>query len=612
MTAAAVERGRVVRAWVAGVLAGIYSPEPDEEIWEWAERTLRIPATENEEMGGMHVDFDLSPYVRPLMHWVRRPGKGEFWVRKSSQVGFTMAVLVIICWMMVHRPGNVGYAVDTLDEARKISKTRLQRWIKQNGLLDEMGESEDAISNLTYYLRGMTVYMLGAFSPGGWANKSITLFILDEVDKHPYIEGEGTTVALARERIKRPKNAKIIGFCTPGETGQIQAEWARGTREEWRFPFPCCGHEQALKWENFTFGTKEFKDLAGGYLREVVEREAYFRCELCGGKLKDGQKKAAMKHGRAVATAEIHGRVRSMHVWDAYSNFVTFGQLALEWIDAQGDETLLERYYRGRRGEVYEKHGRTLKHADILACRAGYARGTVPFRPLLLMQLVDIQGDVQKAVKLAVDSKENLWVVDWFVSLSLTEAAEWHAEPVLGPGGEEFVVTDGMIDEGHRTADVRRLCLESFLGVFWPVKGAATSQVRETISTFFPTVPELGEEICCYRIAEDQFKWKLLRMIADRDKRAKKGEPQIFFPADVEDDPEFMGEMIAERPVKKKNSLGRETWVWEKKGPNDFWDCVKYGLALWAVKRLVLTEQLKEAAAGGDAPAGDFDTDGGA
>lgn len=588
----------LVKEWVSGVLRGIYQPEPHEEIWEWAERTLRIPSTENEEKAGLHWQLADSPYVRPFMHWLKRPGKGEFWIRKSSQVGITMAVLICICWMIVHRPGNVAYAIDSIDEARKISRTRLQRWITDNSLLEDINEDADSLNNLTYYFRGMTVYMLGAFSKGGWANKSIVLFILDELDKHPYIEGEGTTTELARERCKRPKNAKIIGFSTPGETGQITSEYKTGTMEEVRFPFPCCGHSQALKWDNFVFGTKEFKDLAGDYDLGKVNTGAYFKCELCGERLLEAHKRKAMTLCDNFPTnPKAIPAKRSMQIWDAYSNFVTFGQIALQWIHAQGDVTKIERFMRGVRGEDYEKEGRALKHADILDCRGPYRRGHLHFAPVEIFQAIDIQGDVQKAVKVAVDSRGSLFVVDWYISLVLQEALEWSLEPVLGPDGTEYFVNAGLIDEGHRAKDVRQLCFDTLIDFaamgrigFYPVKGAASSQVREVIGTSLMWVGG-DDEIMAYRIAEDQFKWQLLKLITEHAKhrRTKPGETPppgiIYFPEDCDDDDTFVAEMCNERPIMKKNSFGREKWEWEKLGPNDFWDCVKYTLAVWMIRR---------------------------
>ncbi len=593
-----------LRKWVVGVMAGIYQPEPDEEIYEWAERTMRIPATENEEMAGMLWTSATTPYVRELLEWVKRPGKGEFWIRKSSQVGLTMAVLIVICWMIVHRPGNIAYAIDSVEEARKISRTRLQKWIEENKLLDEIGENEDSLNNLTYFFRATTVYVLGAYSKGGWANKSIALFLLDELDKHPYIEGEGTTVALAKERCKRPKNAKIIGWSTPGDTDQITTEFKRGTMEEVRFPFPCCGHEQALKKENLVYSSREFKDLAGGHDLDKVAAEAYFKCELCGGKLLDAQKMAAMQKCRNVPTnPKPAPGVRSMHLWDAYSPFITFGKIALEWIEADGKVALLERLYRGTFGEQFEKSGATLKNEDVLSCRGKkedgtyYERGNLPFRPLWFIQVTDVQGDVQKTAKIAFCPAGNLWVIDWKITTSLSDAFDWIDVPVPGPDGEMFYCEEGFCDEGHTTKRIREECLErtriDSLAAIWPVKGVDVRQVAELVSTNYRWVGGEGsEEILVYSIADRPFKKELLFMIKDRAKRAKKRRMQLFIPSDTDEDDAFVDELCNEHPFMKKNkTTGKEYEDWKKTGPNDFLDVVKYALGMWTVKRALLRAQ---------------------
>jgi hypothetical protein len=224
----------------------------------------------------------------------------------------------------------------------------------------------------------------------------------------------------------------------------------------------------------------------------------------------------------------------------------------------------------------------------------------VPFVPVLLCQAIDIQGDVQKAVKVAFDEKGDAWVVDWFISMVLSEAADWAYEPIAGPNGEPFVVTDGFIDEGHRQMDVLRMCL-AHVPVFWPVKGRAGVQVREVVGSS-PRFCD-GEEILCYHVAEDQFKWQMLKMIQQRGKRQQRGEPVLHFPKDTDLDMDFVAEFLSERPVQEKDKYGRVRWIWKPSGsPNDFWDCVKYTLALWFVKRPVLLPE------GITATARDFDT----
>ena len=601
--------GAAVRAWVAGVIAGAYKPLPKEEIWEWAERTLRIPRTENADLAGQFWSSSLTPYIRILHRWWKKPGRGEFWIQKSSQVGFTLAVLIGICWMIVHKPGPVAYAIDSIAEAKNISKVRLQKWLTENKLLESIGESPDDMNNLTYYLRGMTLYMLGANSPGGFANKSVEVFILDEYDLHEFMEGHGTTASQARDRTKRPKNAKIIGFSKPGKTGQIGIECARGTMEEVRFTWPCCGHKQALKWDRFRFSGKEFrKDLfQEEYDLEKVREGAYFECELCGGRLLDSQKMAAMQDCDGYPTnPNPSPRVRSLHIWDAYSPFVTFGQLACEWIEALKTPGGLESFMPSRRGEYHVQEGGSVKHANVLKARMPYDRGRLHFVPALLCAAIYMQGDVQKAVTVAYDEKGNGFLVDWTITMVLDDAVEWCREPVpcgpcrleevkgsngqveewrVVPTGPEVMVevTNALIDEGHRFEVVRRTCLAN-LPVFWPVKGRGNVQVRHLWNTS-PSMID-GQPILTYHIAEDAFKWDLLKQIADRDKKLKRGDPVMSFPMDVEDGPEnLIDEMCNEHPVQKKDKRGKLYWEWKTTGPNDFWDGVKYCGFIWNFQR---------------------------
>lgn len=587
----------VVKAWVAGVLAGIYAPEPDEEIWEWANRTLRIPATENEELAGQFVDFDMTPYVKELMRWVKRPGKGEFWIKKSSQVGITMAVLVIVCWFIVHRSGNIAYAIDSITEARNISRTRLQKWIEDNSILDSIGDGDDDLGNLTYYLRNTTVYMLGAYSSGGFANKSTVLFILDELDKHPWTEGEGTTTDQARDRCKRPKNAKIIGFCTPGLSGLITKEHAAGTCEEIHVPCPHCGFMQPLKRENFVFGTKEFKDLADGYDLEKVLHGAYFQCQndplLCNGRIEEKHKAAILLKYKSVPTnLKAPAHVRSQHIWDAYSPFVSFGQLAVEWILAQGDPAKIERWIRSRAGEHYEKSGKALTSDDILKLKGDYKRGHCPFVPVMLAQTTDVQEGVLKSVKTAFNIRGDAYIIDWRPVYSDEDIIHFADEPVFLPNGQTMIVGQALVDEGHRMIDIRRLCLAN-LPRFWPIKGRGEAQARSEVWTSMQYCD--GHEMITYHCDDPGFKWKLLYMISDNEKLKRKGFPTLVLPSDVEegDGDELVDELTNERPVKKMNKFGRPVWEWvvPKGKKNDYWDCVKYALALWAIMAPALRAQ---------------------
>lgn len=575
-----------VRDWIRGVLSGIYMPEPDEEIWQWAERTLRIPGTENEELAGHLWQSGLSPYVRELFEWFKQPGKGEFWIQKSSQVGFTMACLILICWMIVHRSGNIIYAIDSEKQAREVSKTRLKKWITLNGILDEVDANPDDLSNLTYFLKGLTVYMVGSHSPGSWATKSCVLIILDEVDKQAFIEGEGWTTDLARERVKRPKNSKIIGFSTPGESGQIGKEVSHGTCEEIRIPFPCCGHKQALKWDALQFSGKEFRDLAGDYDMAKVESDAYFKCELCGGELRNDDKYAALLKYEFVPTKKnTDPRVRSALIWDAYSNFVTFGQLAVGWIKAQGDPTKIEAFMRGRRGEYFVNSGGQISESELLDLRGAYRRGACPPVDVILYAMtVDIQNkELFKATKAVFTPEGDMYVIDWRELVSYEEVLSFANEPLETIHGPMIVIC-GMLDEGNDKDDVRSFCLENYPR-FYPVKGRGGDQVQALITE--SPQNHMGYAIVTYHVDDRSFKWQLLYRLRRMTFSEKKREEirKLTLPINVNEDENFLAELTNEFPTREKNKFGVEQERWRVRGSNDWWDTLKYMLSIWNIMK---------------------------
>ena len=577
-----------IAAFVEGCLAGVFRPEPDEEIWEWAERCLRIPATENAEMAGQLWSSYYSPYVREIMEWVKRPGKGEMFVKKSSQVGITMAALIIICWFIVHRGGAIGYAIDTVEEARRISKTRLQQWLKQNKILDELGEDPDDVSNLTFYLSGITVYMMGAQSGTTFQNKSTVLFILDELDEHAFIEGGGTTTDLARDRCKVPKNAKLLGFCKPGKSGLITKEHAAGTCEEIVFPFPC-GHRQALNWDRMIFGTDEFRehpelDLEDGqdapYNLEKVKADTYFECEVegCECRLFDHQKMKLMQDFASVPTnVSAMPGVRSMHIWDAYSSFVTFGELALEWIKAQGDDAKIQAFIRGRRGMHYEESGGAVTESELLDLRGAYKRGTCPtgIKVGILGMSVDIQDELLLKATKAIYTPEGIrYVIDWGVFVSFEDLVEWADMPLHTPDGP-MVVHAGFIDEGNDKEDVRRFAL-AHPGRFHALKGRGEGQIKGLLTKSESWME--GRVVETYHIDDNSFKWKLLKSLR-RGQYSESHQKQIrktYLPYDVINDENFLDELTKEVPVRKLNKYGAMAWGWKKTGANDWWDTLKY------------------------------------
>lgn len=575
-----------VRRWVLGVVGGIYQPLPKEPVWEWAESTLKIPrGGENDEMAGMPWRSDISPYVREIMDWFRTPGKGELFIAKSSQVGITMAMLIVICWHIVHRPVNIGYCIDSIAEAHKISKIRLKRWIKENRLLDSVAENEDDLANMTYFLRSMTVYLMGSYSEGSFRNKPLAIGILDELDAHPPVDNSGTTADGMRSRLKRHKHAKLIGFSKPKlEKNQTWTEYLGGTRERYMVPCPNCGLAQPLEWKRVKFSGPEFEDLTGEKDIDAVKARAYYECEM-GCRIEHGSKFEMLLQGKWVATqAPAKPGKRSMHISDLYSNFCTWGELAVEWIEAQRNIEKLRAFVQDRLGEPFRQESGTLKEKDILDLREKYARGSVPIKPVLVCFVSDVQQSTMKWIVSAFSAAGDLYLSDWGETGTWEGVAAAATSSIIGPDGP-VAVECGFVDEGdgNRTKEVRAFT-ESFPHLY-PVKGRSERQIKELV---WPSRSELGEvEVITYHINDHVFKSELLfTRIRDGKKREAYGSGRLVLPWEVT--PDFVEELLNERLEKQCNKykLWEEKWV--KTGANDYLDCLKYTLALWTLMEPIL------------------------
>jgi phage terminase large subunit GpA-like protein len=596
-----------VRRFMHGCLSGVYRPTPTETIWDWAERCLKMPrGGENDEMAGKPWSSDYSPYLREVMEWFRTPGKCQLYISKSSQVGVTMACLIVICWHIVHRPVNIGYFIDSKEEARKISKSRLQRWIKDNHLLETIGEESDDLSNMTYFLKGMVVYLMGTYASGAFRNKALGIGILDEWDAHPPVDGT-TTGELLDGRLKRHRHSKKIGFCTPMvEEGQTWKGYLSGTQERFHVPCPHCGEMQPLDWKNVRFSGPEFEDLASTRDAQMVLDATYYECRsMAKCRIEHHQKFDMLKAGKWIATnPKATPRIRSMQISDLYSNFVSWGELALEWIAAQTNVEKLRAFVNQRLGEPFRLASGTLKESDVLSCREHYQAGHCPIVPVLIALLVDVQNTSMKWTLCAFSSAGDLYVINWGECATWDEVSELAYAKVHTPTGE-MSVECGLIDEGdgNRTKEVREFThLHEHL---FPVKGRGRNQIGmkelvypSTSTTYQP------DDTLTYHVNDNVFKRELLfnrigrfeekaqkeaarknrarpELAPDDVRRTAYGRARLVLPWIVSED--FVAELLSERLETRKDRFGFIKSEWKKTGTNDWLDCLKYALALWSI-----------------------------
>lgn len=615
------------REWLVRILQGYYRPRSSENVWQWGDAKIILRKEESQEYSGPY-SSSMTPYTRFMQEFatgqfseniVFLPGwEGQQWSEfiqmKSSQTGFTLAVLVIICFFVAVEKKNVLYSIDSRDEARRISKKRLQPMLLDcPDTRSSISEDEDDMSNLTMFLLGMVIYLIGSHSEGAFANKTAGLVVVDEADVHPEpMRGMPETVDLARDRMKAVSDGKLILLSKPKTESNITfREYSTGTQHKCHVPCPHCGAYQELVWERVRFD--HCKDLAGEYDNQRVERETFYECEICHQAIEERHKSAMVTAHRWVQTnaRPKPGKI-SAHISDLYSPFEksAWGHLANEWLEAQKSVSKLIKFMQSRLGLPWRTQTSERTHSDIMRLRGGYQRTTCPITPFFTAVSADTQDDVKKWVKGAFSRSGDLYIIDWGFTLSFDELNDVLSDPVaLHPpigwtpaAGLEGVDTVsalvGIIDEGgHLGSEVRSFCLRSG-GRWWPCKGRGGIQVRKTVHE--STADVQGTALPVYHYDDDDFKKQLYLNRIGKAQRVRDGKekvPTIYLPDDLTG--EFIDELISEKLTKEKDNYGflREKWKKDPSIPNDFGDAVKELLVIWYVMEPYLAAAEAERAA---------------
>lgn len=565
-TAAATAARAEIRAFIADTIASVYrAPIPDGSIWQWADAHVVLDSKASPRPG---------PYRSRETPWVRRftdiavtPGTTEALVIKSSRSGFTEAALNVIRFMPEHMPGNALFAIDSKNEAKNISRDRLLLTASAGA---EMSDDPDDDGTFTKFLRNMTVYLTGSYSPGTFRNKWLRLAVLDEVEVNPEISGEGTTIDLARSRFTGVRGARLLAMTKPKKHGSLyHQQWASGTCEIFLVPCPHCGTHQELTFDGRSatedlhldkitgllahkpapLGRVAFehcRNLLNEYDKSLFPARVHYQCVACPTPIREDEMlapatletpraaffspevHALWREGRSLAVKQAMalsghwlqtnptpypGRV-SQHFSDLYSSYeeVTWAQLALRWVDCLSKTSTDRDHFRNNHLGLPIRDVRTTVTEQLVRdCISPYERFTTPWPPHLCMLTWDTQDDVIEwgilAFRLTKRDLPEVAVVNWGACFDPHELLTIVDTPIEVPGGEPMRCAFGLGDAGgHRTAEIYDVCLRSRERLY-PCFGRGGAQMMNPIRE---TKFRHGQqEVTGYLFSDDQFKRRL-------------------------------------------------------------------------------------------------------
>jgi len=403
----------VIDDLVAEVRAG-WRPPKRMTLSEWADRYAYLSAESSAQEGRWRT----LPYQKGIMDAMTDPAIEQVVFMKSARVGYTKCVNNLIGYHIHQDPCPIMVVQPTDSDAEGYSKEEIAPMLRDTPVLAGMvsdvksRDSNNTILNKSF--PGGVLSLVGANSPRGFRRVSRRLVLFDEVDGYPPSAGtEGDQIKLGIKRTEYYWNRKIVAGSTPTtkEESKIERMFLETDQRRFFVPCPHCDERQYLVWgADKPYG---FKWPAGRPL------EAVYICQHCGAAINHGQKYDMIEAGLWVPTAEaIRPGLVGFHIWAAYSFSpnATWGQLAQEWVEAQGSPELLKTFVNTALGETWEDNYTAKLDAEALERRAeAYDILTAPAGVLVATAGVDVQDNRIEVQVVGWGEGEESWVLNYAV-----------------------------------------------------------------------------------------------------------------------------------------------------------------------------------------------------
>ena len=528
---------------------------------------------------------EVVPYLKDIMDSFTEPNVETITLCTATQVGKSEALNNCLGYAIAQDPGSSLVVYPTLDLGEYTSKNRIQPMIESSQALRERWDRQKS-EILELQFAGAYVCLSGANSPASLASRPIRYLFLDEVDKFPAFTGEeADPISLARERTKTFRARKIIQASTPTtERGRIWREYeSADVRRSFFVPCPHCGRMQKLilaqvKWPEEVRTAK--REAKGDPLKlhdaaEMALSSSWYECQYCGGLIDDSDKLDMLRKGewrddRATATPPRHV---AFHLSSIYSPFVSFGQVAAEFLQSEEFPDRLRNFINSWLGEPWRDTRVEVKGQELLAQEGNYHLGEVPAEAHFLTAAVDVQLDHFWWEVVAWGVGATSWVIDFGRAESWDDLEKIIVDrqyPVKG-GGLKQVRLCG-VDSGYRADEVYQWCT-AHSDVAKPVKGASQS-----LGGRFYSVSSLDKEgwAGLKLLITDTDYWK--DYIFGRLRRTPGSPGAMHVPKNC---PEYWASHMTseQKTVERNRKTGKEREVWVKisqHAPNHLLDCLVY------------------------------------
>lgn len=463
-----------------------FVPKPRMRLSEWASAHFYLSA----ESSYVEQRWTAYPYQVGILDAISNDAIEEVALRKSARVGYTKMLLAAVGYFAEHKVRNQAIWQPTDEDSDEFVKTELEPMLRDvdmvRAVFPDFLQRNKRNTLRQKMFDGCTLHTRGGKAAKNYRRISVSVAMVDEVDAFDSdVESEGSPVSLARKRIEGATFPKLIIGSTPKTKGRSLIdgrEVAADMRVTFRFPCPCCGERETLRWGGKTepHGFKWINGdpetvrhlcaSCGGLYSQAEYLEAYYagRWQADDGTWiddRDGTFRDA--EGALVATP----RSVAFFVWTGNSPQTSWAQIVREFLSAvrragMGDTSELKAFINTTLGESWEEGGEAIKSNKLEERAEDYALGTVPVGGALLTMAVDTQADRLEYLIKAWGAFEESWQVGHgVIPGDPAKPAVWDAlraiivRPLEHAGGAEMRVHAVAIDSGgHHAHEVYQFC----------------------------------------------------------------------------------------------------------------------------------------------------------
>lgn len=564
----------------------MFRPPANDTVSQWADKNRWLVSDSSSEPGRWRTER--APYQREIMDAFTQPGVWEIVIKASAQVGKSEVELNMMGRAIDIDPGPILYVQPTKDTAEDYSKRRIAPMIAACPPLARKifrPSSRDSGNTVTMKsFPGGSLAIIGANSPSDLASKPVRYIFLDEIDRFPDSAGtEGNPIELAERRTETFRhNRKIVKCSTPTIKGKskIEKAYMRGTQEQWHTECPHCQHFSFIRFEDVIFDKEEYEDENGE--QQYIVRNARWRCPICKRETGETQAKRLSAKWVAKNPKAIANGIRSFQLNAFMSPWSDWKDIALSFLKAKDDPTLLQVFNNTMLGESWELRDHSGKPEKLLARREEYS-SEVPEGVLVLTMGVDTQDNRLEYEVVGWDKEEQSWgiargvipgradgTIVWAEIDELLDR-EW----LMGNGMSMRVLATFIDSGGHFTDSVYKECARRAARRVFAIKGEpgeGKPYVHQMKNAKLP------KGAVGFMIAVDAGKEAIFYAA----ELTEPGPRYMHFPLNRAGyDIEYFRGLLSEKQI-FKTSRGQTTIVWEKTYErNEPLDCRNYARAAY-------------------------------